>query len=671
MSVRAAFLALWITPFVARADSTLAAQVAALRTQPTVAGAKALLKSGLEAPRLREAIALEAAVAALAAGDASWAAKQARPLEKHPAWGHRARWVAAQAGAGKCKDRLATVTALADDPPWIEKAPRLSLLRKLHHSCGEALVSEQLQRTLALDHPTTAEGVAALKGLTLEPDDQMRRAASLVKGRHYAEADAIYAALEAGPQRWPALMARARLRLAPWRRDYAQAHRWFLTIAEAKDPEARLLEEEARHLAARAAGRAGLSETAAHYTDYLERYPEGQFRQEAIFFQAFGAYEAGRYLEAAAGFARVQGAQWGGAAQWYHAWSLYLGGHGEAVAALRALAQSPGRHQRAARYWTFRASLASSPEAAKQGLKALAAESPLDWYGLLVRLQWPELAPPLVMEPLKAPEEGALTPLEQDLQALVQAGLHDYALRRLDVEAPALRRDGQWDQLYRLVSVAGDAQRARRLSLIRNPDLLTTGATEEGAQAFHRAHPRPWSETVDRAARATGLEGEVIWSIMWMESGFDHDVVSRAHARGLMQLLDRTAAKIQRHRNAPTVEAPDLFDPAVNIDLGAWYLAALRDRFEGQVPLYVAAYNAGPKAVDQWLDQLTTAFEIHGDAGVPIDLFVDRVPFRQARGYIKRFYRLYFMYRVLGGHGEPQRGLPTVVHDRRRPGVDF
>ncbi len=91
-------------------------------------------------------------------------------------------------------------------------------------------------------------------------------------------------------------------------------------------------------------------------------------------------------------------------------------------------------------------------------------------------------------------------------------------------------------------------------------------------------------------ARALGVDPALLEAIIASESGYDANATSRAGARGLMQLMPQTAASLG---------VTDAYDPAQNIRGGARYLRRLLDRF-GTVELAVAAYNAGPSAVERY-----------------------------------------------------------------------
>ena len=119
-------------------------------------------------------------------------------------------------------------------------------------------------------------------------------------------------------------------------------------------------------------------------------------------------------------------------------------------------------------------------------------------------------------------------------------------------------------------------------------------------------------------------------AVMRQESSFNPVIVSAAGARGLMQLMERTASQVAR---AQHVAAGPLSDPDVNMRLGTFYLAGLVGRFPGCVACAVAAYNAGPNRVGEWV-------AANGDpAGGGVDVLVDwieMIPFAETRNYVER-----------------------------------
>lgn len=112
------------------------------------------------------------------------------------------------------------------------------------------------------------------------------------------------------------------------------------------------------------------------------------------------------------------------------------------------------------------------------------------------------------------------------------------------------------------------------------------GVQEAGAGVAHL----PYGTLMVAAGQRYGIDPALIAAVVQVESGFDPRAVSPAGAKGLMQLMEATAAMLG---------VRDAFDPAQNIDAGARYLRDMLQRFDGDVRLALAAYNAGPAAVER------------------------------------------------------------------------
>jgi soluble lytic murein transglycosylase len=109
-----------------------------------------------------------------------------------------------------------------------------------------------------------------------------------------------------------------------------------------------------------------------------------------------------------------------------------------------------------------------------------------------------------------------------------------------------------------------------------------------------------WHDLVRRTATAEGVDAALLAALLAAESRGDATAVSRAGARGLVQLMPATAAEEAARRGRPAPTPEQLLDPEVNLALGAGYLRRLLDRYDGEVAFAVAAYNAGPTRVDRW-----------------------------------------------------------------------
>jgi transglycosylase-like protein with SLT domain len=101
----------------------------------------------------------------------------------------------------------------------------------------------------------------------------------------------------------------------------------------------------------------------------------------------------------------------------------------------------------------------------------------------------------------------------------------------------------------------------------------------------------PYRELIEAAASRYNVDAELVASVIAAESNFNPKAISRRNARGLMQLLPETAARLGVH---------NIFDPAENIDAGTHYLSDLLTLYKNDLALTLAAYNAGPLRVQQY-----------------------------------------------------------------------
>jgi soluble lytic murein transglycosylase-like protein len=101
----------------------------------------------------------------------------------------------------------------------------------------------------------------------------------------------------------------------------------------------------------------------------------------------------------------------------------------------------------------------------------------------------------------------------------------------------------------------------------------------------------PFADLIQAAASQYSVDVDLIESVITAESNFDPKAISRRNARGLMQLLPQTAARLG---------VKNIFDPRENIDAGTRYLRDLLRRYKNDLALTLAAYNAGPERVQQY-----------------------------------------------------------------------
>jgi soluble lytic murein transglycosylase len=136
----------------------------------------------------------------------------------------------------------------------------------------------------------------------------------------------------------------------------------------------------------------------------------------------------------------------------------------------------------------------------------------------------------------------------------------------------------------------------------------------------------------------SGVDRALLQAIAWKESRFDPGARSRADAAGMLQLQRATANDVARWWREPAPSDAALADPAVNLKYGARYLERQLGRFPGNVPLALAAYNAGPSVARRW----TRLRAIGGDA-----LACEEIDFPETEDYVKTVLAVRQAYREL------------------------
>jgi soluble lytic murein transglycosylase len=157
-----------------------------------------------------------------------------------------------------------------------------------------------------------------------------------------------------------------------------------------------------------------------------------------------------------------------------------------------------------------------------------------------------------------------------------------------------------------------------------------------------------WPEAV-RLPDATGVEPALALAIVRQESSFDPTTVSPVGALGLMQLMPGTATQIAHEIGLPTPLPSLTVDSTLNLRLGSAYLHGLMGQYDDCTPLAVAAYNAGPARVAEWLatngDPRQTATEM-------LD-WIELIPFGETRNYVQRVIENEEVYRARRGDIRP------------------
>jgi soluble lytic murein transglycosylase len=138
-------------------------------------------------------------------------------------------------------------------------------------------------------------------------------------------------------------------------------------------------------------------------------------------------------------------------------------------------------------------------------------------------------------------------------------------------------------------------------------------------------YPRPYTSEIAEASKLTQVPSDWILAVMRQESLFRDDAVSRAGARGLMQVLPSTAVAVAKRWHLPPPERDGTFDPTMDVRRGAAHLRDLLDKY-GQLGLTLAAYNAGAIPLARWMPSRT----------MDADVWIENVPYGETRNYIQR-----------------------------------
>lgn len=172
--------------------------------------------------------------------------------------------------------------------------------------------------------------------------------------------------------------------------------------------------------------------------------------------------------------------------------------------------------------------------------------------------------------------------------------------------------------------------------------------------------PEAFGPLFNAAALRHGVDSNLLRAIARQESAFQTKAISSAGALGLMQVMPATGkiavrrGALKKHIGSDLGQAikKDLHTPERNIEIGAFHLSWLLDRYDNQRPLAIAAYNAGESRADRWLKT---------GADSPMDVWIETIPFKETRNYVQNVLAFEVVYRMLN-----QRPLPILGENEWR-----
>ena len=163
-------------------------------------------------------------------------------------------------------------------------------------------------------------------------------------------------------------------------------------------------------------------------------------------------------------------------------------------------------------------------------------------------------------------------------------------------------------------------------------------------------YPVKYEDEVRISSEAFGVDPYLIMAIIRVESNFNPEVSSHKGAFGLMQLMPDTARWMVDDGHFDSHFLDRLEEPAVNIHMGSWYIGQLLRQFEGNPVAAIAAYNAGPGRVAEWIEEN----EWDGDVRN-----LEDIPYGETRHYVQRVLYYYRKYKEV--HPEIQSNASSSV----------
>jgi len=522
-----------------------------------------------------------------------------------------------------------------------DKAVALEKIGSLKHASGAAGWQADLQEVIAT-YPITGAASDALAALLQAGEPVDAYVEALVHYRHFENDEALQ-----GFQRY--------LEAQPSGARAAAAHYYIAAIDERLGDDDAALQE---------------------YAKSLEIDPSGDLADDALWWRGLILEKQSRWDEASDAFGRIllfsRVSQWAEDAGFRQGLLLYKQQrYQEAANAWRSVASEASDEEMTARalFWSAKAELAGGDKTIGTAhLRELAEGWALDYYGL-------RAAALLSKTDKKATPLPAIESDDTDVQSWLAAAMGEQpvsvwsvwldprwtkAQELLNVGFPrsaaAELRDLMWSQARNPMALWALAQSYRWLGLTemssRSAELILEKLSpEERAKApralLRLAYPEDYVGLLQSAQESEGVSPETMLALMCQESFFDPLAGSGAGATGLTQVIPTTAQEIATDLGVSDFANDDLLRPVVSVRFGAHYLEKQLDAFDGNLYYALAAYNAGPGAVERWRDA----------SGDDIDMFLEQVDVGEANLYVRLVMENLALYRYLYD-GAPRPSLP-------------
>lgn len=317
----------------------------------------------------------------------------------------------------------------------------------------------------------------------------------------------------------------------------------------------------------------------------------------------------------------------------------------------RLLQQGRERYDLSAKYWLIRCLQETNAERAKQNAKELIEKYPFSYYGLRLQAEfqdgkvtWPEAKgdnPKLEYELYLV---GAQKKSWQRFKILSDAGWLTEAQMEIAIR-PFIKDPGL--KLVLAQKMAERHQYAVAIRLIN--EAMESDVRLRREQFVKIAYPEVYTALYRIEADRYKVPAILLRSLTRQESAFNLQAVSTSNALGLMQMIPPTAQEVSKKLGLKIEIPDDMFRPQVNIPMGSFYVAQMLEQFQGNVPFALAAYNAGPHRLKNWLDGRAEVKDLVAriDGSVQNEVWFDELPWNETSFYVKAILRNILLYRLV------------------------
>ena len=527
---------------------------------------------------------------------------------------------------------------------------------------GDTTEARRVRLRLVRDHPESPEAIDALvsMGQLLTVQERFYGAIAQSSHRRFRQAVRMFQRIvkESGNIAWQG-RAQHELGLTHYKRkDYRAAERAF------QEAHRRYRVPKALFNLGRCSVKLGQDLRAAgRFQSFARTYPATPGASEALW-QAAMAYERrGRRTKAREVFldlaARYPASQLADRARWRAGYALYaLDRFEEAARVFLKLADRTTQNYMRDQgyYWAGKShERTGRKEMAANWMHRAAGGFPTSYYGSRARAVLALRDRPYPPGPISHGANGRHPPYEPSPYLLKGDRLADLGLYD---EAEREYRHAGWAHRKEIYALSELQRRFERIGAmnqaLRIAGLIVNLERERGMPvtlaSFRRLYPAYYVAEISRTAQDFGLDPNLVLAIIRQESAFDETALSRAGARGLMQVMPATGRQMARKLRLKGFSTEDLWNPQTSILLGARHLADhlryFRDSKDKRFHLALSAYNAGLDVVRKW----SARFPAHD-----VDEFVESIPYRETRNYVKLVYRNYQVYSYLQRETESGR----------------